>query len=460
MRSSALLAIAASLSAVSGLQGFNYGATKADGYTIRQQSDFEGLFQTAKNLVGTNNGFTSARLYTMVQGGTTADVTSAIPAAIAQGTHLLLGLWASGPIENEIAALKTAIAKYGSAFTSLVAGISVGSEDLYRNSPTGIAAGSNIGADPATVVDYIKQVRTLISGTGLSGVPVGHVDTWTAWVNGSNQAVIDNCDFIGFDGYPYYQNTDSNSIDSAKSLFEASLAATQNAVGGKPIWITETGWPVSGPQQNLATASLANAKTYWDVVGCPRFGNVNVFWFTLEDTDNGATPKESFGVTTLGSTTPLYDLSCSNISSSSSSSVVSSTATSTKSGSGTATTGTGASISSAASVSSAASAASSAASAGDVASSGSGLSPSKGVGSGYGSGSNATATPTGSSSGGSSSSGNATGLSTTLKPTATGTSSSSGSTSTGATVSTGAASAFSGSVVGVMGAVFAALAVL
>lgn len=454
MRSSALLTLAASLSAVSGLQGFNYGATKADGYTIRQQSDFQGLFQTAKNLVGTNNAFTSARLYTMVQGGTTADVTSAIPAAIAEGTHLLLGLWASGPIDNEIAALKTAISKYGSAFTSLVAGISVGSEDLYRNSPTGIAAGSNIGADPATVVDYIKQVRTLIAGTGLSGVPVGHVDTWTAWVNGSNQAVIDNCDFIGFDGYPYYQNTDSNGIESAKSLFEASLAATQNAVGGKPIWITETGWPVSGPQQNLATASLANAKTYWDVVGCPRFGNVNVFWFTLEDTDNGATPKESFGVTTLGSTTPLYDLSCSNISSSSSSSGSSSTATSTASGSGAATTATGASISSAAS------AASTAATGGDVASSGSGLSPSKGVGSGYGSGSNATVTATGTSSGGSSSSGNATGLSTTLKPTATGTSSATGSTTSGASVSTGAASVLSGSVIGVMGAVFAALAVL
>lgn len=334
----------------------------------------------------------------------------------------------------------------------MVAGISVGSEDLYRNSPTGIAAGSNIGADPATIVNYIKQVRALIAGTGLSAVPVGHVDTWTAWVNGSNQAVIDNCDFIGFDGYPYYQNTDSNAIGSAKSLFEASLAATQNAVGGKPIWITETGWPVSGPQQNLATASLENAKTYWDVVGCPRFGNVNIFWFTLEDTDNGATPKESFGVTTLGSTTPLYDLSCSNISSSSSS-VSSSIATSTSSGSGAASTVTGASISSAAS------AASSAASVGAVASSGSGLSPSKGVGSGYGSGSNATATPTGSSSGGSSGAGNATGLSTTLKPTATGTSSGSGSTSS-STVSTGDASVLTGSVVGLVGAVFAAIAVL
>lgn len=63
MRSSGLLALAGSASAV--YQGFNYGATKSDGYTVRAQSDFESLFSTAKNLVGTS-GFTSARLYTMI----------------------------------------------------------------------------------------------------------------------------------------------------------------------------------------------------------------------------------------------------------------------------------------------------------------------------------------------------------------------------------------------------------
>jgi glucan endo-1,3-beta-D-glucosidase len=63
--SAVLLALAASLSTTSAaLQGFNYGATKSDG-SYNFQSDYQALFSTAKNLVGTS-GFTSARLYTMI----------------------------------------------------------------------------------------------------------------------------------------------------------------------------------------------------------------------------------------------------------------------------------------------------------------------------------------------------------------------------------------------------------
>lgn len=45
-------------------KGFNYGSTNDDG-SYRDQADFESQFETAAALVGTE-GFTSARLYTMV----------------------------------------------------------------------------------------------------------------------------------------------------------------------------------------------------------------------------------------------------------------------------------------------------------------------------------------------------------------------------------------------------------
>ncbi|CRK09717.1 hypothetical protein BN1723_020959, partial [Verticillium longisporum] len=83
------------------------------------------------------------------------------------------------------------------------AGISIGSEDLYRNSPTGIAANENPGANPNTLVDYFNQVRDVIEGTSFAAYPLGHVDTWNAWDNSSNQAVIDASDWIGFDAYAY-----------------------------------------------------------------------------------------------------------------------------------------------------------------------------------------------------------------------------------------------------------------
>jgi glucan endo-1,3-beta-D-glucosidase len=280
-------------------KGFNYGSS---GMT---QSIYETQFNIAKDLVGTS-GFTSARLYTTIQDGTTNDPISAIPAAIATNTTLLLGLFYPN-VDNELAALSAAIQQYGTAFTDLVIAISAGSEDLYRNSPTGIENGSNPGANPADIISFIQATRNAIAGTALSGKPVGHVDTWTAYVNGSNADVITNCDFLGVDAYPYYQNTDANTIENGQSLFESAYQATVGVAQGKPVWITETGWPASGPLFGQAVASTANAETYWQEVGCGfAFDKIPTWWYDLVDA--GASP--SFGVT-LGTTTPLYDLTCS-----------------------------------------------------------------------------------------------------------------------------------------------------
>jgi glucan endo-1,3-beta-D-glucosidase len=254
---------------------------------------------------------------------TTSDPISAIPAAIKTKTSLLLGIWASGGqagVTNEIAALTAAITKYGTDFTDLVAGLSVGSEDLYRISVTGIANDpKGVGVDPATLVKYITQVKTAIKGTALEKVLIGHVDTWNSWTNSSNSAVISAIDWLGVDEYPYFQNTESNDIESAYTLFWDAYNATAKAAGGKPVWITETGWPVSGKTENLGVPSIANAKIFWDEIGCASsFGKVNTWWYVLQDAAP-TTPVPSFGLlasstsdATMG-TSPLYDLSCKNV---------------------------------------------------------------------------------------------------------------------------------------------------
>ena len=320
MHFTALLALVAVLpfsAAVS--QGFNYGSAFTDGSPV-QEADFEADFRTAQGLQGAS-GFTSARLFTTIQGGTVNAPTSAIQAAINTKTRLLLGLFLSAGQEafnNELAALSSAIQQYGQPFLDLVDGISVGSEDLYRISPIGIINKSNPGDSPDNVVSYIGQTRRLIADTIFNSVPIGHVDTWTAWVNGSNSEVIDAVDFIGVDAYPYFQNTMPNSIENGDDLFFEAYNATVSVATGKPVYITETGWPVSGDVENQAVASIANAKTYWDQVGCRVFGNINTWWYTLSDS-RPSTPSPSFGV--VGnplSTTPLFDLSCPGQSSSSS----------------------------------------------------------------------------------------------------------------------------------------------
>lgn len=144
----------------------------------------------------------------------------------------------------------------------------------------------------------------------MENVKIGHVDTWNDWVNGSNSAVVDAVDWLGFDGYPYFQSTVENPIENAEALFDESYAATVAVAKGKDVWVTETGWPVSGPDYGKAEASLVNARKYWEAVACKLKGKVNTFWYTLQDAFP-TTPAPSFGVVgTELSTTPLYDLSC------------------------------------------------------------------------------------------------------------------------------------------------------
>ncbi|EGP92443.1 unnamed protein product [Zymoseptoria tritici ST99CH_1E4] len=336
MRFSSAIVVAGAASANAALQGFNYGAGLTTG-AAKTQQDFETDFKRAQNLPGTS-GWNAARLYTSIQTGSQNDPIAAIPAAIATNTKLLLGIWASAgqeAVTNELAAIDKAIQQYGSKFTDLVVGLSCGSEDLYRVTATGIKNKAGIGAGPDVLLSYIKQIKA--KNWGFS---IGHVDTWTAWTNSSNNEVIEAIDWLGYDGYPYFETDLSNSIDNAKSQFDQSFGATKGASMGKPVWMTESGWPVSGPTSGQAEASVDNAERYWQEVACMLIeSDTPTFWYTLRDAEPSV-PSPSFGI--IGqdvNSDPLYDLSCSakNSTSSSASSSATSAMASSAMASGTAT---------------------------------------------------------------------------------------------------------------------------
>lgn len=315
MRFSTVAAIAASVSGVAAdnYLGFNSGAT-TDAGKIKKQADFEQEFSAAQKLKNAPGTFNSVRLYTNIQGDTTDSPIEAFPAAIKTKTKILLGMWTSGTdnIDNELNALSNAIDTYGKEFTDLVVGISVGSEDLYRVSVDGVKNKVGVGAEGSTILSFIKDTRDKLKGTALAKTPVGHVDTWTAWANTSNNAVVEAVDFVGVNSFPYYENGNNiqttNEIDNALAIFQDSLNRTAAAIGDKPMWVTETGWPTTGPKWNSAQPSVDNAKKYWQDVGCSLFSNTNTFWYILRDSnpDN----KMKFGIDPELDGTPAFDLKC------------------------------------------------------------------------------------------------------------------------------------------------------
>lgn len=88
------------------------------------------------------------------------------------------------------------------------------------------------------------------------------------------------------------------------------------------MWITEAGWPVSGPIEGQAVASVENSKTYWDELGCEIFNNYNVWWYILRDNNAAPAPDPSFGIVGIDLEEPLFDLTCPTGSSGASTSAV------------------------------------------------------------------------------------------------------------------------------------------
>lgn len=282
--------ITTALSGISGAEaywkGFNVGANNPDG-SCKSQADWTTTFNTLKGLPGY---FTSVRLYASSDCNT---LENAVPAALATGMQILVGVWTEDDthFNNEKQALLTAIQQHGSDW---IIAVSVGSEDLYRGD-----------TNPAKLASQINDVRGMIRSVG-ANQEVGHVDTWTAWVNSTNNAVITASDFVGLDGYPYFQGA---AIQDGANVFWQSVQATRDAVNSvKPgtwVWITETGWPVSGPNDGSGVPSISNAQAYWTNVACAAFAQANTFWYAYQD--YSASP--SFGVVDANRN-PIYDLTC------------------------------------------------------------------------------------------------------------------------------------------------------
>ncbi|GAP83379.1 putative glycoside hydrolase family 17 protein [Rosellinia necatrix] len=295
-------------SVTQGIRGFSYGSKSPQG-SCQGYDGFKQLFERAKNLPGAP-GFTTARLYTSIQCGTSAAPIEAYRAAIDTDTKILVGLWASAGnvvFENELNALLAAARTLGTAFTDRVVGISVGSEDLYRNTKEGRKNGA--GATAGEIQGYIGWLRDWIRGTPLEGKPITHVDTWTAWVLPENSGVVGAVDFLGHNSFPYFEVVTPNAIEKAADHFWSAVSATESVAQGKAVWVTETGWPDTGPTFRDAVPSVSNAKAYWNTIGCSLFGKRNTFWYTL--VDGAMTDSElSFAITRPFNRTPKFDLAC------------------------------------------------------------------------------------------------------------------------------------------------------
>src|SRR5205814_8174335 len=91
-------------------------------------------------------------------------------------------------------------------------------------------------------------------------------------------AVIAACDVVLPNYYPYWEGV---SIDTSIATLHRQHQLVVAAAQGKPVIVSETGWPSAGNVICNAVPSAANASLYFlNFVSWARANNVPYFYFT------------------------------------------------------------------------------------------------------------------------------------------------------------------------------------
>jgi len=178
------------------------------------------------------------------------------------GLKTLVGAWLSDDKddnEKEIEGL-IALAKAGNVDVA-----AVGNEVLYRND-----------LSLEELLGYIKRVKEALSGLD---IPVGYVDAYYEFSR--HPELVENSDVVLANLYPYWEGCP---IEYALGHMQAMYGQAVDAAQGKPIIITETGWPSEGGGlKGALTGPEAAMKYFIDTIRWTNENKIPIFYFSSFD---------------------------------------------------------------------------------------------------------------------------------------------------------------------------------
>ncbi|MDR1727434.1 MAG: hypothetical protein LBT74_05845 [Acidobacteriota bacterium] len=141
----------------------------------------------------------------------------------------------------------------------------VGSETLHRGD-----------FSASELAGYIGRVRRGIKD---GGIPVGTSDTVESWLG--NPSLVQASDVVLVTIYPFFSN-----VPAARGLshVKSAYAQVEKAAAGRPVIVSESGWPTEGGAEGLAVPGMANAKRLFeDTYSWSRANDVEVVMFSAMD---------------------------------------------------------------------------------------------------------------------------------------------------------------------------------
>ena len=176
------------------------------------------------------------------------------------GIKTLVGAWLGDDLEKNEGEIEGLISLCKEGVVDVAA---VGNEVLYREDLT-----------VDVLIDYIKRVKEEVTE-----VPVGYVDAYYEFTD--HPEVADVCDIILANCYPYWEGC---SLEYSLMYMKQMYFEAQAAGNGKPVLITETGWPSSGQSIGGAHASFENSLKYF--INAQRWSkaeDIPMFYFSSFD---------------------------------------------------------------------------------------------------------------------------------------------------------------------------------
>jgi exo-beta-1,3-glucanase (GH17 family) len=184
-----------------------------------------------------------------------------IPAiARENGLKTMVGVWLDGNKEQNEIELANAIEIANAGHADI---LGVGNEVLLRGDLT-----------EDELIDYIERARQ-----GVSGVPVGYVDAYFEFE--VHPRITAACDVVLANCYPFWEGCPA---EHALLYMKEMYRRAQRAANGKPVIISETGWPNIGTPTDGAVPSFENAIKYFiDTCQWAEQDGVEIFYFSSFD---------------------------------------------------------------------------------------------------------------------------------------------------------------------------------
>lgn len=177
-----------------------------------------------------------------------------------KGLKTFVGAWLDSDLENNEIEIQNVIQLGLAGHADMIA---IGNEVLLRDD-----------LEIEQLIEYIRRVKK-----ALPHIPVGYVDAYYMYVNFPE--IVDEVDVLFANCYPFWEYCALEiSVEYMKKMYDL----VKQAAKGKPVVISETGWPTKGTTYGAAVPSYENAMRYFiHTFEWANQNHIHLFYFSSFD---------------------------------------------------------------------------------------------------------------------------------------------------------------------------------